>query len=205
MNDLKKRIEALIFISDKPITIKDIHEQLQEEKAVIENTTNELVNEWNSLNHSFYIEKANNGFHFRTKESFKEMITDYINKKPYKLSKAALEVLGIVAKKQPVTKVEIDKLRGVDSIGTINVLIDRELIRISGEKDAPGRPFLYSTTELFLETFDTVKYFFKSEVRISCSSFSLVSLVEVKTKHPFTVTLKNPLQINISNMCGRSK
>ena len=151
MNDLKKRIEALIFISDKPITIKDIHEQLQEEKAVIENTTNELVNEWNSLNHSFYIEKANNGFHFRTK--FKEMITDYINKKPYKLSKAALEVLGIVAKKQPVTKVEIDKLRGVDSIGTINVLIDRELIRISGEKDAPGRPFLYSTTELFLETF----------------------------------------------------
>ena len=69
------------------------------------------------------------------------MITDYINKKPYKLSKAALEVLGIVAKKQPVTKVEIDKLRGVDSIGTINVLIDRELIRISGEKDAPGRPF----------------------------------------------------------------
>lgn len=153
MNDLKKRIEALIFISDKPITIKDIHEQLQEEKAVIENITNELVNEWNSLNHSFYIEKANNGFHFRTKESFKEMITDYINKKPYKLSKAALEVLGIVAKKQPVTKVEIDKLRGVDSIGTINVLIDRELIRISGEKDAPGRPFLYSTTELFLETF----------------------------------------------------
>ena len=81
------------------------------------------------------------------------MITDYINKKPYKLSKAALEVLGIVAKKQPVTKVEIDKLRGVDSIGTINVLIDRELIRISGEKDAPGRPFFYSTTELFLETF----------------------------------------------------
>ncbi len=153
MDDLRKKVEALIFISDKPITIEDIQEQLDEEKIVIENITNDLVEEWSSLNHSFYIEKANNGFHFRTKENFKEMITEYINKKPYKLSKAALEVLGIIAKKQPVTKVEIDKLRGVDSIGTINVLIDRELIKISGEKDAPGRPFLYSTTELFLEIF----------------------------------------------------
>lgn len=153
MDDLKKKVEALIFISDKPITIEDIQEQLEEEKVVIEKVANDLVAEWNSLNHSFYIEKANNGFHFRTKENFKEMITEYINKKPYKLSKAALEVLGIIAKKQPVTKVEIDKLRGVDSIGTINVLIDRELIKISGEKDAPGRPFLYSTTELFLEIF----------------------------------------------------
>ena len=153
MDDLKKKVEALIFISDKPITIEDIQEQLEEEKVVIENVANDLVAEWNSLNHSFYIENANNGFHFRTKENFKEMITEYINKKPYKLSKAALEVLGIIAKKQPVTKVEIDKLRGVDSIGTINVLIDRELIKISGEKDAPGRPFLYSTTELFLEIF----------------------------------------------------
>ena len=153
MDDLKKKVEALIFISDKPITIEDIQEQLEEEKVVIENITNDLVADWNSLNHSFYIEKANNGFHFRTKENFKEMITEYINKKPFKLSKAALEVLGIIAKKQPVTKVEIDKLRGVDSIGTINVLIDRELIKISGEKNAPGRPFLYSTTELFLEIF----------------------------------------------------
>jgi|SRR6056300_517035 len=153
MDDLKKKIEALIFISDKPITIEDIQEQLEEEKVVVENVANDLVAEWDSLNHSFYIERANNGFHFRTKENFKEMITEYINKKPYKLSKAALEVLGIIAKKQPVTKVEIDKLRGVDSIGTINVLIDRELIKISGEKDAPGRPFLYSTTELFLEIF----------------------------------------------------
>ena len=153
MDDLKKKVEALIFISDKPITIEDIQEQLEEEKVVIEKIVNDLVAEWNSLNHSFYIENANNGFHFRTKENFKEMITEYINKKPYKLSKAALEVLGIIAKKQPVTKVEIDKLRGVDSIGTINVLIDRELIKISGEKDAPGRPFLYSTTELFLEIF----------------------------------------------------
>mgnify|MGYP006105461385 FL=1 len=153
MDDLKKKVEALIFISDKPITIEDIQEQLEEEKVVIEDIANDLVADWNSLNHSFYIEKANNGFHFRTKENFKEMITEYINKKPYKLSKAALEVLGIIAKKQPVTKVEIDKLRGVDSIGTINVLIDRELIKISGEKDAPGRPFLYSTTELFLEVF----------------------------------------------------
>ena len=153
MDDLKKKVEALIFISDKPITIEDIQEQLEEEKVVIEKVANDLVAEWNSFNHSFYIEKANNGFHFRTKENFKEMITEYINKKPYKLSKAALEVLGIIAKKQPVTKVEIDKLRGVDSIGTINVLIDRELIKISGEKDAPGRPFLYSTTELFLEIF----------------------------------------------------
>ena len=76
-----------------------------------------------------------------------------MNKKPFKLSRAALEVLGIVSKKQPVTKIEIDKIRGVDSSGVIGVLIDRELIKIVGEKDVPGRPYLYSTTNTFLEVF----------------------------------------------------
>ena len=76
-----------------------------------------------------------------------------MNKKPFKLSRAALEVLGIVAKKQPVTKIEIDKIRGVDSSGVVSVLIDRELIKIIGEKEVPGRPYLYSTTNTFLEVF----------------------------------------------------
>ena len=98
------------------------------------------------------------GIHF-TKEEFKEMLTEYINKKPYRLSRAGLEVLGIIAKKQPVTKIEIDKIRGVDSVGALNVLIERDLIKVVGEKEVPGRPFLYSTTDLFLEVFslNTIK------------------------------------------------
>ena len=83
----------------------------------------------------------------------RDRLTEYINKKPYRLSRAGLEVLGIIAKKQPVTKIEIDKIRGVDSVGAINVLIERELIKVVGEKEVPGRPYLYSTTELFLEVF----------------------------------------------------
>ena len=102
---------------------------------------------------SLKIHKISGGYQFRTEDSYRFLLTEFVNKKPFKLSRAALEVLGIVAKMQPTTKIEIDKIRGVDSIGVMNVLLERELIKIIGEKEAPGRPYLYSTTNEFLEVF----------------------------------------------------
>ena len=159
MKNLKNKIEGIIFISDDPVKAKEIAEILKEDLVKVKESIQELLAEWENKESSIKIEEVAGGYQFRTKEEFKEMLTEYINKKPYRLSRAGLEVLGIIAKKQPVTKIEIDKIRGVDSVGALNVLIERELIKVVGEKEVPGRPFLYSTTELFLEVFslNTIK------------------------------------------------
>ena len=159
MKNLKNKIEGIIFISDAPVKPKEIAEFLKEDLNKIKESIQELVAEWENKESSIKIEEVAGGYQFRTKEEFKEMLTEYINKKPYRLSRAGLEVLGIIAKKQPVTKIEIDKIRGVDSVGALNVLIERDLIKVVGEKEVPGRPFLYSTTDLFLEIFslNTIK------------------------------------------------
>ena len=159
MKNLKNKIEGIIFISDTPVKPKEIVEFLKEDLIKVKESIQELVAEWENKEGSIRIEEVAGGYQFRTKEEFKEMLTEYINKKPYRLSRAGLEVLGIIAKKQPVTKIEIDKIRGVDSVGALNVLIERDLIKVVGEKEVPGRPFLYSTTDLFLEVFslNTIK------------------------------------------------
>lgn len=153
MNDLKNKIEAIIFISDTPVRSKEIANFLSEDLSTINKILKELTNEWKDKNNSIKIEEIAGGYQFRTKEEYKEILIEYVNKKPYRLSRAGLEVLGIIAKKQPITKIEIDKIRGVDSVGAISVLIERELIKVIGEKDVPGRPYLYATTDFFLEVF----------------------------------------------------
>ena len=153
MQNLKNKIEAVIFISESPVKPKELANFFNEDVNKIKNILIEIVNEWENKENSIKIEEIAGGFQFRTKEEFKEILIEYVNKKPYKLSRAGLEVVGIIAKQQPVTKIEIDKIRGVDSVGAINVLLERELIEVVGEKDVPGRPYLYSTTDLFLEVF----------------------------------------------------
>jgi segregation and condensation protein B len=153
MEDVKNQIEAIIFISDAPVRIKEISEFLGHDQVLIKERLAELIEDWSNKDNSIKLEEVAGGFQFRTKDKYKDLLTEYINKKPYRLSRAGLEVLGIIAKKQPVTKIEIDKIRGVDSVGAINVLTERELIKVTGEKEAPGRPFLYATTDLFLEVF----------------------------------------------------
>ena len=83
------------------------------------------MNEINNLRRSFKLEKIADGYQFRTNEDYKNLIKEFINKKPFRLSRASLEVTGIIAKRQPITKLEIDKIRVVDSTGVINVLLER--------------------------------------------------------------------------------
>ena len=153
MKDLKSKMEVLIFISEKPISLKNISEFLNIDKNEAEILINDLMNEINNLRRSFKLEKIADGYQFRTNEDYKNLIKEFINKKPFRLSRASLEVAGIIAKRQPITKLEIDKIRGVDSTGVINVLLERDIIKVSGEKNAPGKPYLYKTTDFFLEVF----------------------------------------------------
>jgi segregation and condensation protein B len=153
MDNLRRKIEALIFTSEIPVSKKDISSFLSITPQEAQSHIDDLTKEWADLNLSISIQEISGGYQLRTKEEFKDLLKEFINKKPFKISRAALEVLGIIANQQPTTKIEIDNIRGVDSSGVINVLADRELIKVVGEKEVPGRPYLYSTTDLFLEIF----------------------------------------------------
>jgi segregation and condensation protein B len=154
-NDHQPVIEALLFASDKPLSPEGI-------KAVIRDITIEQIEEAiDSLNqryreggHSFAIKRIAKGFHIYTLPDYASFVKDlFSHNKRERLSRQALEVLSIVAYKQPLVKSEIDRIRGVNSEGPVFTLLDRKLITIVGRKPAPGRPLLYGTTQEFLAHF----------------------------------------------------
>ncbi|MGB9599540.1 MAG: SMC-Scp complex subunit ScpB, partial [Myxococcota bacterium] len=114
----------------------------------------ELIPFYESSGGGILLREVANGYQFITNPENAEYLRKMIDIKPFKLSRAALETLAIVAYRQPVTKSEVEEIRGVDSSGALRVLIEKRLVRIVGKKDEPGRPFLYGTTKEFMEFFD---------------------------------------------------
>ena len=155
LSDIKKAIESIIFISDQPVSVDKLSLAFPNvERAQLRKCLKELVEEWEALNRGFLLSEIAGGFQFRTDPRYSEDISNYNKKiKKFRLSRAALEVTAIIAYKQPVTKVEIEAIRGVDSSGVINVLMERRVIEIKGRKEVIGKPFLYGTTAEFLEVF----------------------------------------------------
>ena len=154
-DSLKKIFESIIFASDTPVTVKELCDVFPEiERKDIRAALKSLEREWIDINRSFSLENVADGYQFRTKPAFSEHIVEFNKEiKKFKLSRAALEVLAIIAYKQPVTKVEVEKIRGVDCSGVVNVLLEKRFLEIKGRKDVPGKPFIYGTTDTFLETF----------------------------------------------------
>jgi len=153
--DYKKIIEALIFSTDEPLTIKTIISVLPDinEKAV-EAFVEEINQEYLQLNRPFQIVKLAGGFQMVTKSEYSLWLTKVYNlRKKGRLSKPALETLAITAYKQPITKAEVEAIRGVNVDGVMNVLMEKDLIKILGRKDVPGRPIIYGTTMKFLQYF----------------------------------------------------
>lgn len=154
-SSLANIIECLIFVSKHPLTIQEISGFLKDiEKKEITDALGELQERWEEMGRSFILESVAGGYQFRTRPEYSQYIVEFNKEiKKFRLSKAALEVLAIVAYKQPVTRIEIEKIRGVDCSSSVSVLLDRRFIEIAGRKEVPGKPFLYKTTNLFLETF----------------------------------------------------
>ena len=153
-NYIKKAIECLILVSEKPISSKELTEVFSDlSKQELKQCLNELLNEWNELGRGFMLQEVGGGYQFRTLSDFGDIIIRFKQSKPFRLSRPALEVLAIIAYKQPITRIEIDQIRGVDSSGVIGLLLDKHLVEIQGRKEVIGRPFLYGTTEEFLQTF----------------------------------------------------
>jgi segregation and condensation protein B len=146
---LRHAIEAMLFVSDKPISLKDLSKGLQLDKKRTMELLGELRVEYE--NRGIRIDEVADGYAFRTHPSVADYVRNFLEQRPVKLSRAQLETLSIVAYRQPITRPEVDDIRGVDCGPVLKGLLERDLVRILGKKDEPGRPMLYGTTPSFLE------------------------------------------------------
>lgn len=153
--EIKKIVEALIFASDSPITENRIKNIIQElDSTAINEIIDELNGEYNRNDRAFKIVRLAGGFQFVTRSEYAQYIKQYYRgRTKSKLSRASLEALSIIAFKQPISRPEIDSIRGVNSDGVVKNLLERNLIQISGRSEHVGRALLYSTTPEFLKYF----------------------------------------------------
>lgn len=154
IRDTKNAIESILFVSQEPVSISRIEKVLSDvSKEDIRAAIKELLNDYQVGTRGIYLAEVADGYQFRTSPNCAEVVRNFLETKANKLSTKALEVLAIVAYRQPITKPEIDRIRGVDSGGVITNLLERGLLKILGRKEVPGRPFVYGTTKRFLEVF----------------------------------------------------
>lgn len=147
-------IEALIFASEKPLTEDEIRRIIPDlAPKEIKGAVTDLKKIYDESSGGIFIAEVAGGYQFRTRPDFSEYIKMMLEEKPKRLSRAALETLAIIAYRQPLVRSDVERVRGVDSGGVIKILLERNLIRILGKKDVPGKPLLYGTTKDFLETF----------------------------------------------------
>ncbi len=163
-SEKKRIIEALIFASDDPLTTREIISILKSSEEIqlrikinddeVLNIIRELNNEYVQARRSFRITQVAGGFQFATMPEFADWLGLLVKEKAKrKLSQSALETLAVIAYKQPVTKPEIEAIRGVAVDYMINTLLEKDLITIVGRAATPGRPLLYGSTHTFLKHF----------------------------------------------------
>ena len=155
MEDLKNIIESLLFVADGPLALDKIKEVLElDDRKLIREALQELQADYESRTGAFVLREVAGGYQFRSRPEYVPWIKKLIQPKPSRLSKAALETLAIIAYKQPVIRSDVEHLRGVDCGGVLRMLLERNLVRVLGRKEIPGRPIIYATTKQFLEVFD---------------------------------------------------
>lgn len=147
-------VESILFSADTPLSLDKLCELLTEyERPAIRDALHDLVSLHEERNGGFQLVTVAGGWQFRTPPSLQQYVVRNVKTKSSKFSLSALETLAIVAYRQPVTRAEIEYLRGVDCGGVLRSLLERRLIRILGKKDIPGRPLIYGTSKEFLEVF----------------------------------------------------
>ncbi len=149
-------IETIIFMSDRPISIQKIKAQIDVELPlrVIHESLTRLQSGYEEKFHGLRLVEVADGYQFRTKATYSKFVQNLFKVNSLVLTPTALEVLAIVAYKQPVSKTDIEKIRGVDSSHIIRALMDKHLVKITGRSEELGRPTLFGTTQEFLEVFN---------------------------------------------------
>ncbi len=153
-NKVKAILEAIFFASDDPLTLKTLEKCLPEvEGDLVKRALENLRLEYGGTHRGIHLAEVAGGFQMRTNPDFKDHILEMYEARPRKLSRAAMETLAIVAYQQPLTRADVEEIRGVDSSGVIRTLEDHDLVKTIGRLDDLGRPHIYGTTERFLEFF----------------------------------------------------
>ena len=157
---LELQIESLIFISSEPLKTEDLitclegHHKQKIDLSLVLESLEKIKSKYSSEEYAFELVEIAEGYQFLTKPAFHPIIKTYLNQMNQKrLSRTALETLAIIAYKQPVSKPEIEKIRGVNCDHTIQKLLEKELITIEGRGEGAGKPILYVTSEKFMNYF----------------------------------------------------
>ena len=154
MKDFEQIIEALLFASPEPLTQKKINTIFDADPPDLDKYTEKLKKKYQKNDNAFEILNVAGGYQIRTRSEYDFFIRRLIIKSgQFYLSQAALESLSIIAYKQPISRLDIEGIRGVDCAGVLKTLLKKTLIKISGREDSPGRPLIYKTTDNFLKSF----------------------------------------------------
>lgn len=153
-SEQRRIVEALILASNDPITPARLAQIVPDcTPAGAKDLVNELNTEYQEHDRAFEVWEVAGGYQIRTRAEFSGYLLQLRKERPLRLSRPALETLAIVAYKQPVTRAEVDMVRGVDTGAVLRSLMERRLVRIVGHREVPGRPLLYGTNKRFLEVF----------------------------------------------------
>lgn len=148
-------IEGLLFVADGPMSLDRLTELLPDyERASVRLAVQELRDDYDQRGAGIHLVEVAGGWQLRTVPELMPYLSRMVKGRPARFSQSALETLAIVAYRQPITRQEIEYLRGVDTGAVLKTLLDKRLIKIMGKKDIPGRPIIYGTTKEFLEVFN---------------------------------------------------
>ncbi|HXX81841.1 MAG TPA: SMC-Scp complex subunit ScpB [Thermodesulfovibrionales bacterium] len=155
MEDRKNKslLEALLLLSGEPLTASTLKTITELDEPEIQRLMKELIEEYRARDGGILITEIANGYQMITSPQYAPWVKKLAGSESTRLSIAALETLAIIAYKQPIIKTEVEQVRGVNSDGVIKTLLERNLIKIMGKKEAPGKPLLYGTTKDFLQYF----------------------------------------------------
>jgi segregation and condensation protein B len=151
LSEAKSIIEAVIFASSEPVSADQLARLIELDSETVEQLVSELQQEYDTTRRSFQMIEVANGFQICTRDEYAPWIRDfYTTEISSRLSVSALEALAIIAYRQPVTRAEIEEIRGVNSDSVLHTLLERNMIKVIGRKRAPGKPMIYGTTTEFL-------------------------------------------------------
>ncbi|MAD51707.1 MAG: SMC-Scp complex subunit ScpB [Candidatus Marinimicrobia bacterium] len=182
-------LEALLFASSEPLTQTRVNLVFLDDPPQLNDLIPELQDKFYKENRPLEIQKIAGGYQIITRSEYETWVRRLLNKSGrLTLSQAALETLAIIAYKQPVNRFDIEAIRGVDCSGVLKTILERNLIKIKGRDEGPGRPLLYATTDIFLE------YFGLNRIADMPKLKEIVELTESDTKDQLDAFIQEPTQ-----------
>ncbi|HJM11692.1 MAG TPA: SMC-Scp complex subunit ScpB [Candidatus Marinimicrobia bacterium] len=182
-------LEALLFASSEPLTQTRVNLVFLDDPPQLNDLIPELQDKFSKENRPLEIQKIAGGYQIITRSEYETWVRRLLNKSGrLTLSQAALETLAIIAYKQPVNRFDIEAIRGVDCSGVLKTILERNLIKIKGRDEGPGRPLLYATTDIFLE------YFGLNRIADMPKLKEIVELTESDSKDQLDAFIREPAQ-----------